>query len=201
VCADRNQHLRSVYLCGITTLHLSDLLRGLHELPHAHVQCMNACWISPLCYVLRHIPALRTIAYGVRTCLQVVRALVQFARKCMTQMRQVARLIEFAGCFTHQSLQVLAVNGLHRVYVLDDTEHSVGIITLTDVLRQLLPEVRSCMLTHACCRPGMLSCASRCHFSPPALCMHAAPECSSSMKQWLQRRALHMLHSCMSQIR
>lgn len=40
-------------------------------------------------------------------------------------------------------LELLAENSLHRVYVLDDTEHSIGIITLTDILRQLLPMVRS----------------------------------------------------------
>lgn len=43
-------------------------------------------------------------------------------------------------------LELLAENILHRVYVLDDTEHAIGIITLTDILRQLLPSVR----THAC---------------------------------------------------
>jgi CBS domain-containing protein len=38
-------------------------------------------------------------------------------------------------------LEALSVHKLHRVYVLDHKEHSIGIITLTDILRQLLPKV------------------------------------------------------------
>lgn len=36
-------------------------------------------------------------------------------------------------------LEALSVHRLHRVYVLDHKEHAIGIITLTDILRQLLP--------------------------------------------------------------
>jgi hypothetical protein len=44
-------------------------------------------------------------------------------------------------CFD-RVLELLAEHSLHRVYVLDDTEDTIGIITLTDILRQLLPHVR-----------------------------------------------------------
>eukprot|EP01025_Chloroclados_australasicus_P064398 TRINITY_DN8604_c0_g1_i2.p2 TRINITY_DN8604_c0_g1~~TRINITY_DN8604_c0_g1_i2.p2 ORF type:complete len:388 (-),score=56.71 TRINITY_DN8604_c0_g1_i2:178-1248(-) len=39
-----------------------------------------------------------------------------------------------------QVLQALTLNKLHRLYVVDHVEHSIGIITLTDVLRTLLPK-------------------------------------------------------------
>jgi CBS domain containing-hemolysin-like protein len=39
-------------------------------------------------------------------------------------------------------LQALSVHKLHRMYVLDHAEHSIGIITLTDILRLLLPKVQ-----------------------------------------------------------
>lgn len=47
-------------------------------------------------------------------------------------------------------LELLAEHSLHRVYVLDDTEQSIGIITLTDILRQLLPTV-STLFFSICC--------------------------------------------------
>ena len=40
-----------------------------------------------------------------------------------------------------QVLELLVVHKLHRAYVHDDKEHAIGVITLTDVLRQLLPKV------------------------------------------------------------
>ena len=38
-------------------------------------------------------------------------------------------------------LEALSVHKLHRVYVLDKAEKATGIITLTDILRQVLPKV------------------------------------------------------------
>lgn len=56
-----------------------------------------------------------------------------------TTLRVVPVHIVTPATTFRQVLQALAVNALHRVYVLDDKEHAIGIITLTDVLRQLLP--------------------------------------------------------------
>lgn len=58
-----------------------------------------------------------------------------------TTLRVVPVHIVTPATTFRQVLQALAVNSLHRVYVLDDTEHAIGIITLTDVLRQLLPHI------------------------------------------------------------
>lgn len=49
-------------------------------------------------------------------------------------------------------LEALSVHRLHRVYVLDHKEHAIGIITLTDILRQLLPKAED---APPCEGPGM----------------------------------------------
>jgi CBS domain-containing protein len=56
-------------------------------------------------------------------------------------LRAVPLHIVFPNTKFAKVLEVLSVHKLHRVYVLDHKEHSIGIITLTDILRQLLPKV------------------------------------------------------------